>query len=765
MTLVFTDLGQLIQTQFGVNEIASMLTIGKAIGSVVTRQSDASIFQPLAAQYNLRISRLPSWLRDVSLDREGTILGDRQRRVQVQSAMACVDINSIEGLATFLILILRYVESAADIVEDVENLLRGDYEIVSGGDLKDFKVVDGNIEKESLPFSLRNVLRSFVNGVIDADATSNQRNVCMTLMTELAGLVGSAKFTHSPMGYVKMEHQKVLVHVFNSGEASTSSSMEILNSLSAGAAMIGLAAAANGANVVVEVIKNDHVTILKPKNRPAKYERETPRIIRLWLSQPPSTILKNLSPDGLNAWDKINKGGSELLPLPIYGGMLEISSHVAKNFSCGHSTEVDLALWKVAVLTGQQATWVSMGGPDKKLAFALTNEYLHSHIEIPASLTRLADHHYRVPRGDRRHDLARKAASVLHEVLRYTDYSDFNPVQFNASVDLINVALMVGFLQSFIGNVTSRMMAYAWTVDCDRTLGLVEKCTDTGINLLQIITQASRIWGGITSRYLELSRSTSRDGNGDASMVLGIICPQIIFVSNILLDPKAVAENAITEGLLSWCEGSSPMLPRELNSGFIMAGHPSYRKPSLTINANESIPEDEDQGEEDFDPLIFSIEPCSTSMGSLGMVLCAWHLGDLMMVLDPGVVLTNLLRRRSMTVGPETQPRQATHRIIHMSPKFLQWLECGFVIQNGAAVIDARGKSDWQVIAAGVVAAPRVVFLSEALDMSLALSPSVGLQHGFVYVLSGALEEDEPPKPETHVEVRDACNSATSNPF
>jgi hypothetical protein len=267
----------------------------------------------------------------------------------------------------------------------------------------------------------------------------------------------------------------------------------------------------------------------------------------------------------------------------------------------------------------------------------------------------------------------------------------------------------------------------------------------------------------MTPRYLELSHSAIRDGSGDASVVLGIICPQIIFLSNVLLDPKAIAEKGISEGLLSWYEGSSPMLPQEPNSGFIMAGHPTYRKPSLTINANEPIPEDEDQGEEDFDPLIFSIEPCSTLTGSLGMVLCAWHLGDLMMVLDPGVVITNLLGRRSMTVGPAIQHRpQAPFRIVHMSPKFLQWLECGFIIQNGAALIDARGKPDWQVLAAGVVAAPRVVLVSEALDISLALSPSFGLQHGFVFILGGA-QGDDHSRPETHIEVREACNNSTSN--
>ncbi len=100
-------------------------------------------------------------------------------------------------------------------------------------------------------------------------------------------------------------------------------------------------------------------------------------------------------------------------------------------------------------------------------------------------------------------------------------------------------------------------MAYAWTVDCERVLGLAEKSTDTGINHLQSISQASRVWVGITPRYLEISQSANRDGSGDVSVVLGTICPQIIFTSNVLLDPKAIAEKGISEGLLSWYKESS----------------------------------------------------------------------------------------------------------------------------------------------------------------------------------------------------------------
>ncbi|RFU30278.1 hypothetical protein B7463_g6055, partial [Scytalidium lignicola] len=189
-------------------------------------------------------------------------------------------------------------------------------------------------------------------------------------MTKLVSVTRSTEFTHSTLGYVKKEHQKVLYYLFKSYETGVDQSKDILHTLSAGAAMIGLAAAANGANVVVEWVKNDHAGVIVPDDRPARYEREPPRVIRLWLSQPPSTILKTLPTLAAN---------DRALPqIPVFGGMMEISSHVSRTFSCSHSTEVGLALWKEAVAMGQQANWRSTKGFDnlgfdQKLSFALTD--------------------------------------------------------------------------------------------------------------------------------------------------------------------------------------------------------------------------------------------------------------------------------------------------------------------------------------------------------------------------------------------------------
>ncbi|PMD32175.1 hypothetical protein L207DRAFT_572434 [Hyaloscypha variabilis F] len=130
MTLVPSTLGQLIQTQLGVNELASAVVVGKAVGSLITRQSDASFFLPLQRKYGLFVRDIPKYLQSITFDRSGTILGDRQRRIPVENTLEGVKLDSVEGIATFMVLILRHVESPADIVDYLEDMLKGEFRLV-----------------------------------------------------------------------------------------------------------------------------------------------------------------------------------------------------------------------------------------------------------------------------------------------------------------------------------------------------------------------------------------------------------------------------------------------------------------------------------------------------------------------------------------------------------------------------------------------------------------------------------------------------------
>jgi hypothetical protein len=744
MTLVFTGFGHLIQHSFGANEISSMLTIGKAIGSIVTRQSDASIFEPLAVEYGIRITQIPAWLSKVQFDRKGTILGARQRQVPVPNTLANVNISSIEGVATFLILILRYVESPTDIVEDVEDLLRGDYGIINGGALEggNAPMVGGEAQKKSLPFSLRGVLRSFINGVIDADAVSPQRHTCMTLMERLMHLLGGNSSLGSSMKYVKMEHQKLLELLLSSGPLDGQVSEKCFNTLSAGTAMIGLAAAANGANIVVECVREGGVNQLDVPGRLSTYGQD-PLIVRLWLVQPPTTMMREIRPD-IKDFLTNTEDDPNLHSLPVYGGMLEIAVHVSNQLGCDLSPEEALALWQRGVSDGRKALWTTkFSMVNKYVSIVFNDEFLKS--ELIASVGPLADSYYRVPRGDRRHQLARKAACVLHQIFNYSDYRCFGEVRFKTSLDLIIIAIFVGSLESHITNTGSRLLSYAWTVDCKQILDVAERCTDMGLSQRQLIIQAARVWGGVTCvEPLDLDQPGSSAAN-DVD-VIGIICPQIIFLCNIVLDPKEMARVGISKGFMSWFEGSSPILPREQDSGFVLAGKPPYSKPHLCIDAEKPLPPElvgDDDNKEDFDSLLFSAEPSKNSRGVLTIVLCVWHLGDLLMILDPSIVLTNLLVCRSIRPleerfeSPGLRFTDITTNAIHLTPDFLQWLECGFTIINGFCIIDVGAKLDWQIVAAGVSASSRVMFISDSSEVASIQNSVRGFVSKWTIILGG----------------------------
>ena len=87
MPLVLSRPRDITQGQFGVNESASATTVGNAVGTIFTRHCDAGTFVPLAAQYGIRFTRLPDWLRDVKFDRSGIIHRYHQRRVRVEITM------------------------------------------------------------------------------------------------------------------------------------------------------------------------------------------------------------------------------------------------------------------------------------------------------------------------------------------------------------------------------------------------------------------------------------------------------------------------------------------------------------------------------------------------------------------------------------------------------------------------------------------------------------------------------------------------------
>ena len=184
--------------------------------------------------------------------------------------------------------------------------------------------------------------------------------------------------------------------------------------------MISLAATANGANIVVECVRETGVTQIDDvPGRLSSYAQEDPLFIRLWLVQPPTTMMHEIRSDFRNFATNV-EDDPNLLSLPVYGGMLEIATHISNQLGCELSSEEALALWQ-GVSVGRCALWLIKSSFDPGFGYFslfFDDELLKS--ELVASIGSLTDGYYRVPRGDGRHRLARNAACILHQVLKYS---------------------------------------------------------------------------------------------------------------------------------------------------------------------------------------------------------------------------------------------------------------------------------------------------------------------------------------------------------
>ncbi|KAL9120007.1 MAG: hypothetical protein Q9187_003437 [Circinaria calcarea] len=248
MAWLFSGLDGLVQGQFDTNEIASSHLVGKVVGSLFTRQTEAAIFEALGRRYGIHVEALPSWLRDVSFERSGTVSRDNMRKIHAENTLIDISMDTVEGLATFLVLILRYVEPPRNILGYIEDLLQGHLYIISGKSLGANK---SKIPRGVVLPSVRNVLRSFVNSILDADVDSPQHTCCLKMISHLWKVDENSKsldaLTRHPLGCSR----QLLSRLLGNGGCGKTGGM--FHTFSIGSAMIVLAALANVADVWVDV--------------------------------------------------------------------------------------------------------------------------------------------------------------------------------------------------------------------------------------------------------------------------------------------------------------------------------------------------------------------------------------------------------------------------------------------------------------------------------------------------------------------------------
>jgi hypothetical protein len=704
MTLVLSTLGQLIQTQFGVNELASAVVIGKAIGSLITRKSDASVFLPLEREYGLFVRDIPKYLQSINFDRSGTILGDRQRRIPVENTLEGVKLDSVEGIATFMVLILRHVEAPADIVEYLEDLLRGKFRLVG-------RARSDEATNDSLPYSLREILQAFVSAVIDADADSPQTNRLRQLAAQVVFAVGNGKFMQSVTRPSQHEQERFLSHLL-APNPSHQQENETFHTLSAGATMIALAAAANGANIRVLCMTHDKGTVVLSESDSMSHRSFGRRLeVILWLVQPPPEVAEQLR--AISHRDDFEPRTTFSGMLPILGGIAEVSSIVSQQIECECSHDEILEFWVKGLSAGGSCTWnsrVEIRESRPTLVCFIEERSLLTECEMPASLLRLASRHFKAPRNDILHKLAEKAASILHATLQYSIYDGVGTERLDLALDFIIIAFFVGCMGRLASNTSARLRAYAWTADVGQFRGFAEAAVSQGLTINRIVLVAARIWGGLTPSF------SPEVGNGQ--MLMGIACPRTTILLNILSRPEEIALYGFDKGLFTLNQGSIPLIPRDQYSGLVFAGTPRFRKPVQNLDAGCQIPAEEPVEQR----LIFTLEPATGENGILAVLLCAWQYGDVVLEFNPYHALRGLAGRRSISkpnTTPELvsiNPKGTRFNLSHMGDRELLSLSNSFIVRNGIMLIRAGSRVDLQIVAAGNHAGPHTLMITTEDD-------------------------------------------------
>lgn len=569
----------------------------------------------------------------------------------------------------------------------------------------------------------------------------------MRHIAELTAASGSKSLPDRSLRYTRFEHQKVLSFLLQSSKDKADISNQFLNTLSAGAAMIGLAVSANGADILVECVIESGTIQINRRLTSGESLCKSSRIIRLWLKQPPTTIMQDLNSRG-SIVPNTERDDKTQLFVPVYDRELELLLYVAQQLNCDLRGDKLLELWQRGIAAGQLASWNCRRGKDIKVNVFYVDEFFEC--DIPFDLARLADGFFDTLRYDRRSLLARKAASLIYECFKVNNYDSFANL-FHSTTQLTLIAIFIGSVKALISNGQTSLRMYAWTSDVTILLQLVQRSAsdDTGLSSFLILQEAGRIWGGLAPRFFEMPSSGNTMYGRDSTMqsTIGIVCPQLVLLSNILLEPRVSAQRGIDAGLLSCYEGLTPLLPQDQHSGFILAASPSYTHPPITLdlslhNALSQIHLSDPGPGSAFGKLTFSVEPATTAHGTMGIGLCVWSSGDFLMMINPSKARQNLLASRDISgpmqciKKPNIIRKYAGSSVAHLGSNALRQLHSGLLVSNGSCIIDVGPEIDWLVVAAGVCVQPPVLCLTSIEDIKMVLDPHMLLEDDTVVLMS-----------------------------
>ncbi|KAI9678968.1 MAG: hypothetical protein M1822_007394 [Bathelium mastoideum] len=397
---------------------------------------------------------------------------------------------------------LRHVETPRDIVDYLEELLQGRFWLVG-------RTKSTDTPHEELPYSLRAILRSFTIAVKDADADSPQLNTFRQSMAQLIATIGDSQFLESSssrsedgadgiLDPSEYEQERFLHRLLGDPHKHPpEDGCSDFDTFSARATVIALAAAANGVNMIVRCVtaSGKKETLFKAKDSIKGVGHVF--TFTLWLVPPPTAVAEMLRQ--VNTREDFESRKPISGPLPILGGIVEVSRIVAKQIDCQHTAEEVVALWTKAVEIGSGCTWEADFAPHRdhnSLRCKISDSWFLSNASVPADLTDLANAYFQAPRSDPRHLLARKAGSILHATLGYSNYDSFPLDRFRKTMDFILVALFTGCIGALASNAQDRLSFYGWTGRTTELLGNAESIVYPGLPLNTIILTVARMWGG-----------------------------------------------------------------------------------------------------------------------------------------------------------------------------------------------------------------------------------------------------------------------------
>lgn len=725
MTAVVSRVGSLQQIQWGVNELASGLYVGKVVGSLLTRKRDADVFRVLESQYGVKVRSLPSWLEGVGLKRPFVAFGESLRRIEGDVTMEELDVRALQGLATFVVLCCRYVDSDKAIVKRLEALLVGSLGAIDRG----------RLSSEGVPYALKPMLATFVRATKDADAASTQAAFAKEWMAQLLHQTAAPWTRQARQGRSAVDVRKAQVvgdllggptiqeevtkHLPSFRPVATESiesqliqshrsSKRTHETVSIDSAYIALAARANGADACVSCM-----TSTGEKTIPLGVNAsDTDFVVRLWLSQPPEHISKILRyGDSSDQTTNTNYPSDASHPPPtVFGGRLELALAVAKQLSYAAqvtqhmSQNTILDLWENGFNLGSSVSWAIK--PMLNRLYPLRFHFPVKEERVLPSIHALAlvieQHHKKLA------PLARHIATIVDKQYQWSEYTEVVYYgELIAAADLVTIAIAVGSLHKLTHALGGNLDQYALNLSAIEEAGALSvfcaKAVTEGVSTPDIIWAACLLWGGA---------SIASQGNERVTdSVLGVVAPHATILLDIVRNPLQFVKTGMQGKLLLICHGSMPVVSRDPGTGYIKDNHHGPNDiltlSSAPTHTVERIDPDSSLGKPRGD-LIITFEPDVLGNLPFRSIFCCWYQGHLAFEVGPMTVFTNILKRGAEGGGTMADSQRV--RVDSGSAKVrpVGWLELLSVKHfrvdgaNQVAVVNAYDLPGWLVAITGV---------------------------------------------------------------